>query len=186
MIERILDALLEYQEIRDGCEAGTRTDSPVYLKRYFLVKNTFDADRTAGVQHAPARFSLTWHRKTEGVQVYLHHILRSDADRELHDHPWNFLAVMLWRGYVEETEHPKCTAKPPCTQLRRKWPGMALFRRAEHRHRVLLVNGPAWSLVFTSSKRRSWGFWRAGAFIPWRSFVARKCEGGGFVGPSNG
>jgi len=54
---------------------------------------------------------------------------------------------------------------------------MILFRRAEHRHRIHLVRGrPAWSLVFTGRKRRSWGFWRDGAFIPWRLFIARKCE----------
>jgi hypothetical protein len=187
LLERVLDRLFEYQEIRDGCEAGTRTDGPVYLKRYFLVKNTFDPDRSAGVHREP-RLSLTWHRKSNGVQLYLHHILRSDADRELHDHPWNFLAIMLWRGYTEETQ-PECAScraagrpqgdciAPSDHALSRKRPGMVLFRRAEHRHRVLLVNDrPAWSLVFTSAKRRSWGFWREGAFIPWRLFVARKCE----------
>jgi hypothetical protein len=87
-LERILDALFEYQEIRDGCEAGSRIDGPVYLKRYFLVRNDFDPDRSAGV-HGKPRFSLTWHRKNPGRQLYLHHILRSDADRELHDHPWS-------------------------------------------------------------------------------------------------
>lgn len=59
--------------------------------------------------------------------------------------------------------------------MRRKWPGMVLFRRAEHRHRLHLTR-PAWTLVFTSGKKRSWGFWRDGGFIPWRNFVARKCQ----------
>lgn len=168
LFDRVLDALFEYQEIRDGCEAGTKTDNPAYLKRYFLVKNGFDPERSAGVHSAPRR-SLTFHRKTSGAQIYLHHILRSDADRELHDHPWDFLSLILLGGYREES---------PVGRLSRKLPGMVLFRRAEHRHRVLLVNDrPAWTLVFTSGKKRSWGFWRGAAFIPWRAFVARKCDG---------
>lgn len=170
--ESILDLLFEYQEIRDGCEAGSRIDGPVYLKRYFIVRNT-DADRSAGVQHVP-RFNLTVHRERHGAQLYLHHILRSDADRELHDHPWAFVSIILWRGYREETQWGEWWHWG--TKLQRKWPGFILFRAAEHRHRLHLVGGPAWSLVFTSLKKRTWGFWRTGCFIPWREFVARKCE----------
>jgi hypothetical protein len=55
-IERILDALFEYQEIRDGCEAGTRIDGPVYLKRYFLVMND-DADPQRRASQRRPRFS---------------------------------------------------------------------------------------------------------------------------------
>ena len=34
--------------------------------------------------------------------VYLHFINRSDADRELHNHPWETAAsIILWGGYVE-------------------------------------------------------------------------------------
>lgn len=154
-LERVLDQLFEYQEIRDGCEAGGKVDGPVYLKRYFLVRND-DESRSSG---------LTLVRRGNGPQLYLHHILRSDGDRELHDHPWGFVSIILGGGYREET--PERTS--------RKWPGMVLFRRAEHRHRLHL-DRPAWSLVFTSGKKRAWGFWRAGSFIPWRNFVARKCE----------
>ena len=33
--------------------------------------------------------------------VKLHHILRSDDDRDLHDHPWSFVSVILRGGYWE-------------------------------------------------------------------------------------
>lgn len=165
LLERFLDKLFEYQEIRDGCEAATRTDGPVYLKRYYLVRR--EEEKTAYVHKRP-RFNLTWHRSTDGIQIYLHKICRSDVDLELHDHPWHFLSVLLRGGYDEETER--------LGVRRRVWP--VLFRRAAHRHRVLLIDGrPAWTLVFTSSKKRSWGFYRDGVFIPWRWFIARKCEG---------
>ncbi len=177
-LERMLDQIFEYQEIRAGCEADSNNRAQsVYLKRYFIVKG-YDPNRSAGAFHVP-RFSLTVRRATNGAQVYLHKIMRSDADRELHDHPWSFLSLILWRGYREETEHAcgVCGANycQP-TRLSRKWPGMVLWRPAEHRHRVHIGPGPAWTLVFTSGKKRSWGFWRAGRFVPWRQFVARKCD----------
>ena len=39
-------------------------------------------------------------RKTTG-RVYLHHIIRSDDFRALHDHPWKFTSFMLWGHYYE-------------------------------------------------------------------------------------
>lgn len=38
-------------------------------------------------------------RKNWGVRV--HHILRPDADRELHDHPFDFTSIILSGGYWE-------------------------------------------------------------------------------------
>jgi len=169
--ERILDRLFEYQEIRDGCE-GDSGQGDVYLKRYFILRNN-DADRSGGIRNAPTH-SLTRRRDGNGFQIYLHCIKRSDADRELHDHPWRFVSLILWRGYVEETgciyEHDECA------DLSRKWPGMVLVRDTSWRHRVLIPwRKPAWTLVITSGKKRTWGFWRDGAFVPWRQFIAKKC-----------
>ena len=169
MIERLLDRLFERQEIHDGCEGDSRVGS-VYLKRYFIVMND-DPARSAGV--FSGRKSLTHHRQGNGWQLYLHCIKRSDSDRELHDHPWNFVSIILWRGYVEETG---CIyGHEACARRGRKWPGMVLLRPTTWRHRVHIASKPAWSLVFTSGKKRTWGFWRDGDFIPWRQFIARKC-----------
>src|SRR5208282_805597 len=33
----------------------------------------------------------------------LHHILRSDEDRHLHDHPWPYVTIILKGGYWEVT-----------------------------------------------------------------------------------
>jgi hypothetical protein len=101
-VERILDRLFDYQEIKAGCEADNDPLRPVYLKRWYIVKRD-DPDRSAGVFRGPGR-SRTIHLGGNGVQLYLHKIMRSDADRELHDHPWAFASLILWRGYHEETE----------------------------------------------------------------------------------
>lgn len=79
---------------------------------------------------------------------YLHWILRSDdRERGLHDHPWDFVSVILRGGYVEHTS------------TGRKWygPGSVLYRRAEAFH-AIGVERPAMSLVFCMRRRRPWGF----------------------------
>ena len=40
--------------------------------------------------------------------VFLHNFVRSDEDRALHDHPWSFLVIPLWRGYVEHHVCRQC------------------------------------------------------------------------------
>ncbi len=36
--------------------------------------------------------------------IFIHRFVRSDEDRCLHDHPWPFLVIPLWRGYIEHSE----------------------------------------------------------------------------------
>lgn len=105
---------------------------------------------------------LTRHMLVEGRfgRICLHWFHRSDAEDE-HDHPWNFLSIVLWRGYIEQTPSGR----------HRKWPGFVMFRRAEHRHRVELVNGkPALTLCIMSPKKRDWGFFTVAGWQYWRHY----------------
>jgi len=91
------------------------------------------------------------------AKAYLHHILISDADRHLHDHPWDFIIIVLWGGYYEH--------RPGGVK---KWrgPGSIVLRRAGDFHRVELPEGKtSWSLCFCGPKRKDrskelsvWGF----------------------------
>lgn len=100
--------------------------------------------------------------------VYLHKFLRDDDDRALHDHPWWFISIMLRGSYVEEVDGGK---------RERRAPSVA-FRRADHRHRVILpldVAGnkiPCWTLVIRGRVTREWGFWCPRGFVHWKEFVA--------------
>lgn len=100
--------------------------------------------------------------------VRLHHIVRSDADRELHDHPFTFVSFILRGGYWEHT-----------IDGRRTWygPGSIVVRSAEALHRLELEDegrreGPAWTLVFRGPLRREWGFLCYGVWVHWKQFVA--------------
>lgn len=95
-------------------------------------------------------------------RLYLHRFLRSDADVR-HDHPWPFISLILWRGYIEDT---------PAGRFRR-WPGQLLRRPADHVHRVELVGGQAWTLVWAGRVCREWGFHTLDGWECWRRYFER-------------
>jgi hypothetical protein len=139
-----------------GCAERGDAGSP-YLTRYTLV-------------------SFAW------LQVCLHIFHRSDGP-ELHDHPWPFASLILWRGYIEEK---RCSfegirgrggniSASWFTRRTRVWPGMILFRPATHAHRVELVNDKrAVTLVFMGPKQRTWGFFTKAGWQRWTEYFRER------------
>lgn len=86
-----------------------------------------------------------------GVTAYLHRFVASDPDRGLHDHPWRaaMTVILSGRGYTEETRYGSA---------KRRWFGVF---GGQHFHRVILHDGPVWTLfVHTSARIKAWGFLR--------------------------
>lgn len=103
-----------------------------YMERYWLVK--------------PSRWCP--------ISIRLHHILRSDDDRHLHDHPWSYATIILRGGYTEVREGTK-------PQGRRKWygPGSILFRGWKGFHRLEVPEGQtAWTCFIMGPYKHKWGF----------------------------
>lgn len=124
------------RKVISGCDSRGDAESP-YLTRYTLLE-------------------------TRRGSLCLHVFHRSDAD-VMHDHPWSFVSLILWRGYREHTPRG----------VRRYWPGMLLFRSAEHIHRVELIEErPAVTLVLRGNFVREWGFWTARGWQSWRDYFA--------------
>ena len=96
-----------------------------------------------------------------GWSLKLHVFLRSDEDEELHDHPWSFWTLVLAGEYREQCQDAMNNRKA----------GSLAYRPANWKHRVL-IEQPCATLILTSPKKREWGFWRDGRFIPWRRFIA--------------
>ena len=97
--------------------------------------------------------------------LYVHHFLRSDQDRDLHDHPWNFISLILWGGYFEELPH----------DWRWRSAGRIVRHKATDAHRVLLPYGStAWTLIWVSPKVREWGFHTENGWVPWEEYVRRE------------
>ncbi|BCM88761.1 hypothetical protein IAD21_00603 [Abditibacteriota bacterium] len=130
--------------------------------RFFQRKTIYGCDARGDAQSAYlTRYTLVSGRLG---QLCLHVFYRSDAD-DLHDHPWNFWTLILWRGYIEQTP----------TSKRRVWPGMLLYRPAKHRHRVQLINGrKAVTLVLMTKRVRDWGFFTPQGWTQWQRYFREK------------
>ncbi len=127
--------------------------------------------------------------------VYLHHFYRGDADRDLHNHPWEISgSLILTGGYVEErlvarrdgleARHNRKSIRTHKFEINphgivgivEVTPGSINIIRANDFHRVDLLDGPAWSLFVSGKKVQDWGFWErdTGTFIPHREYFG--CE----------
>lgn len=133
-------------------------------------------------------YLIRWALTTPLFGIKLHHILRSDEDRDLHDHPWSFVSLILWGGYWEHVAvcpglDPKDDQRDPFNGLpdtNRTWyrPGSIVWRPAPSPHRLELPAGrSAWTLVLTGPKNREWGFRTVCGWIPWTEYWRAKREG---------
>lgn len=85
-----------------------------------------------------------------GYSLKIHAILRSDAIRDLHDHPWWFISFILLGSYTEILPNGQSRIrKAPCL----------IFHRATDAHRIVLHQGPVISIIICGRKSRQWGFY---------------------------
>lgn len=112
--------------------------APIYLRRWWIIP------------------------RNEQQNVYLHHGLRDDDDRALHDHPWPNTSYLIIGRYREIT--------PSGVFIREA--GSVVHRQATDAHRLELVDGePFVSLFFTGPKVRDWGFLCPKGWVHWRDFT---------------
>jgi len=85
--------------------------------------------------------------KTPWFRVYLHNLIAPIPHPQCHNHPWNFIAVILKGGYLEYTVD---------TGWKSRLPLDILFRPHGWTHNVVTTRAGMWSLVFTGPKKYSW------------------------------
>lgn len=143
-------------------------------RRALVMSEDIAPDMVIGDPRNP--YLRRWHLREEGPSggLYLHQILRDDDDRALHDHPWDSSVFIIEGSYKE------LTAANPDGQLFEA--GSYRHMSAETAHRLIVVDGPVWTLVFTGPRRREWGFHCKNAdgsprWVPWQEFVATHNKG---------
>jgi hypothetical protein len=154
MFERILMKVFRYRDI-----SKVITISPEMT--HFPTGGTIPECRKEALYLR--RFFLT--PRTWPVRLFLHHIVRSDDDRDVHDHPWPFTTCILKGSYVEEL----CLDPEP-DDFRLATPGTVHENPAEHTHRVEVIE-PVWSLVIVGRAERVWGFWTHDGWKSWRDYL---------------
>lgn len=82
--------------------------------------------------------------------IRLHHWLKSETDIHLHNHPFNFITIVLYGGYIDQDS----------SKLNERMiPGKIRYRSASHTHHVRVRKGGCWTLMFAGRKKFKWGFW---------------------------
>lgn len=112
------------------------------------------------------RFYIKYNRLLPGI--YLHKFLRSDKDRELHNHPWKWsFSLLLTEGYLEERWNGERVEK-----LERK-AGTINIIRANDFHRVELLDVGPWTLFISGPETQDWGFMNpeTGVYIPHMEYL---------------
>lgn len=115
--------------------------------------------------------------QTPWFGILLHKILLPDGDRDVHDHPWAFIPIILRGGYVEEW----CESE----QNARHWSAFPLLwprgaRRRVRRARIMrlgefhrirtLDRVPTWTLCLVGPRHGSWGFMTPTGFVDWKDY----------------
>lgn len=133
------------------------------------------------------RYYLT--PKIFGFRLVIHQFHRSDNDRHYHDHPWNFISIILKGNYVEH--YPSIYQGTDIQHAHRRWD--IIKRPKEWKHWVELVDQmcdcgsanciyakpvPCWTLVLLYGKRRDWGFWTEQGWVKYDKYDCR----GDYVG----
>lgn len=150
-----------------------------YTERYWLVPFPIAKGTPAFIKEDTGCYSvcffkrpIAWIFQKLGIAIRIHKILRSDNGRDFHNHPWNFISVILKGCYFEVT--PKFDENGFYQGENKTFytDNDVLFRQHKHFHRLqLLVRSfynekdeyaisymPVWTLFITFRKRCSWGF----------------------------
>lgn len=166
----------------------------VYMRRFWLF-NPYSVE--TGKRQGEWAKRPWWREILPSVR--LHHIMRADQDRHLHDHPWNARTIILKGWYEEERysdESPLGRAKREMlaaapygkhfgagrTHLETRIAGYTGRLMFGQYHRITQVpRDGVWTLFITWRKRGSWGFDVDGREVPWREYIA---EHSGNVAPT--
>ena len=141
----------------------------LYLARFFL------GNPSPLKEGHPARFNSSG-------ELMLHWIVRPDADRAIHDHPWAFTSLILSGGYRElwktrkrESDIGLDLHDPELNQTIRK---PDLYRYMEfsrdHAHMIAEVEKDTWTLVRSRPNNgdHTWGFYPPGKkWVDWKTYL---------------
>ena len=84
-----------------------------------------------------------------GFSIRLHHWIRSDDKRHFHDHPVDFISIVLRGWYTNVTPEGSFRVQAPACWI----------SRGDKRHYLDIPTGGAWTLLICSRPYRKWGFW---------------------------
>lgn len=139
-----------------------------FINKLFLVKQI---DSKLGEKHFQ-RYRLI---QTPWFAVYIHHICKSDMEKDAHDHPWNFSSILLEGAYQEKSWcAPNFDDEATYNTY---YSGDVVKHKATDAHKLTLISDSVWTLVFTSGRERIWGYQTSAGWIDHLTYRQLKNEG---------
>jgi hypothetical protein len=83
-----------------------------------------------------------------GFSIRIHHWIKSDVGPHLHDHGCDFVSILIKGWYINVTDNGHRFIKAPSI-----W-----YATGDKRHRLLLTDEGAWTILLCSRQYRKWGF----------------------------
>lgn len=168
MIFRGIGDLKNLLFLMRGSSVGRASSQPYQCTSHCVSDGSGDGhDGGRVVQIPPAqpikRFGIRWNEPLGNSKCpYMHRYMinlwlfsirvhvwhRSDDKRFLHNHPFNFLTIVLKGGYTDVQEGK--------TDVLSR--GSVRFRKASHLHYVAWPNDPTITLLICGPKKQNWGF----------------------------
>lgn len=105
--------------------------------------------------------------------IRIHHILRKDQGRDLHDHPWDARTIIL-KGWYGETRMNHYVGDG-FVAVQEHWrdPGDTAALKLGEFHEITQVSdGGVWTMFFTWDYQGTWGFFVDGKKVLWKQYLA--------------
>ncbi len=116
------------------------------------------------------------------ASVLVHKMEAPDPGPDLHNHPWWFITIPLWGGYIEQRTHEDLAVQyakeaesgyPYRGTVEVRKPFRPKLMRLSQCHTITdLRKKTAWSLVITGPVKRDWGYFTSGGFMPHEEYEA--------------
>lgn len=172
---RLVDWIIRRAQRTPYYPITSKDGADIYMGRWWLFNpygKAADGEQTA------ARWAWL-------PSIRIHHIMRADNDRHLHDHPWNARTIVLRGWYEEERPGDIFNQGDRYREQRDDLGGWLLPREVFDRragytgrllfgqyHRISAVpEDGVWTMFFTWKKRGSWGFSVDGKKVSWREYL---------------
>lgn len=186
MLNKLIGRILRMPAVRDRLYAAARRDpdlhigppGDIYMYRYWLFNR------------------ITGHKRKYNwlpLSIRIHHIVRPDADRHLHDHPFEARTWVMAGGYTEirreeldysdeqynrmyESPYDEDFYDPKCDYVgveytMREGDSARLGFEQYHRITGMLAPGAALTFFVIGRYRGTWGFLVDGVKVAWHVYL---------------
>lgn len=134
-----------------------------YMDRWWLFNGYGNDPSTPEKQRQQKRISWL-------PSVRIHHILREDYARDMHDHPWNARTIILKGDYSEERlVHER--RGDSVVEYEREKGDTATLKFGEYHNITRVSEGGVFTMFFTYKYMGTWGFYVNGKKVPHKLYT---------------